>query len=126
MDKIFIRGLEVETIIGVHAWEQRTPRPLIFDLELSVDIREAAASDRVRDAVDYAAVVAAVSGFAQKNPVALLETLAERLSRQLFQQFPILGLRMAINKPGAVAGVKAIGVEIDRRREDYAACGFGG
>lgn len=124
MDKIFIRGLEVETIIGIHAWEQRAPRPLIFDLELGTDIREAAASDHIRDAVDYAAVAAAVAKFAKDNPVGLLETLAERLSRQLFQQFPILSLRMAINKPGAVPGAKALGVEIDRRREDYSACGY--
>lgn len=124
MDKIFIRGLTVETLIGIHAWEQRTPRPLIFDLELGTDIREAASSDNVRDAIDYQAVSAAVAKFTQENPVGLLETLAERLSRQLFRQFPILSLKLSINKPGAVAGVKAMGVEIDRRREDYSACGF--
>jgi dihydroneopterin aldolase len=124
MDKIFIRGLTVETLIGIHAWEQRTPRPLIFDLELGTDIREAASSDNVRDAIDYQAVSEAVAKFTQDNPVGLLETLAERLSRQLFRQFPILSLKLSINKPGAVAGVKAMGVEIDRRREDYSACGF--
>ncbi len=124
MDKIFIRGLTVETLIGLHAWEQRTPRPLIFDLELGTDIREAASSDNVRDAIDYQAVSEAVAKFTQENPVGLLETLAERLSRQLFRQFPILSLKLSINKPGAVAGVKAMGVEIDRRREDYSACGF--
>lgn len=124
MDKIFIRGLEVETIIGVHAWEQRTPRPLLLDLELGLELREAAASDRVRDAVDYQAFSEAVAGFVQSQPVALLETLAERLARQLFQQFPLLTLRLTITKPGAVANVKAVGVEIERRREDYAACGW--
>jgi dihydroneopterin aldolase len=123
VDKIFLRGIEVETIIGIHAWEQRAPRPLILDLELGTDIRDAASSDHVRDAVDYAAVHALVVKFVGETQVGLLETLAERLSRQLFQQFPILSLRLSINKPGAVAGVKAMGVEIDRRREDYAACG---
>jgi len=124
VDKIFLRGLEVETIIGIHAWEQRAPRPLILDLEMGTDIREAASSDQVRDAIDYAAVSAAVVKFVSETQVGLLETLAERLARQLFQQFPILSLRLAINKPGAVPGVKAMGVEIDRRREDYAVCGF--
>jgi len=123
VDKIFLRGIEVETIIGIHAWEQRAPRPLILDLELGTDIRDAASSDHVRDAMDYAAVHALVVKFVGETQVGLLETLAERLSRQLFQQFPILSLRLSINKPGAVAGVKAMGVEIDRRREDYAACG---
>ncbi|HEY0916809.1 MAG TPA: dihydroneopterin aldolase [Solimonas sp.] len=123
MDKIFLRGLQVETIIGIHAWEQRAPRPLILDLEMGTDIRDAASSDHVRDAIDYAAVTAAVVKFVSETQVGLLETLAERLSRLLFQQFPILSLRLSINKPGAVPDVKAMGVEIERRREDYAACG---
>lgn len=123
MDKLFIRGLEVETIVGIHAWERQLQRPLIFDLDLGVDTRDAASSDRMRDAVDYAAVAERVRGLATELQPALLETLAERIARALFSDFPIQTLRLSIDKPGAVAGVKAIGVEIDRRREDYAACG---
>lgn len=123
MDQIFIRGLEVETTIGVHAWEQRVPRPLLFDLELGVDARHAASSDAVRDAVDYAAVAAAVREIAGAERVALLETLAERIARALFERFAIASLRLSVSKPGAVSGVAMVGVTIDRRREDYAACG---
>lgn len=123
MDKVFIRGLEVETIVGIHAWERQLKRPLLFDLELGVDTREAASSDRVRDAVDYAAVSEAVVKLAEAEQPALLETLAERVARRLFEEFPIQTLRLALNKPGAVAGVKAVGIEIERRREDYAVCG---
>lgn len=123
MDKIFIRGLEVETIIGVHGWERQLERPLIFDLDLGTDTREAASSDRVRDAIDYAAVAEAVTAIAKQQQPALLETLAEHIARKLFSEFPILSLRLAIHKPGAVPGMKSVGVEIDRRREDYAVCG---
>ena len=56
MDTIFIRGLKVETIIGIYDWERTLVRPLVFDLELGTDTREAAASDRMRDSIDYAAV----------------------------------------------------------------------
>ena len=34
MDKVFIRGLTVETIIGVFDWEKQVQQPLIFDLEM--------------------------------------------------------------------------------------------
>ncbi|MGQ0530098.1 MAG: dihydroneopterin aldolase [Panacagrimonas sp.] len=125
MDKVFIRGLRVEAVIGVHDWERRVQRPLLFDIELGVDTREAASSDRVRDAVDYAAVSDLVRQTTQSLKPQLLETLAETLSRQLFERFPILSLRLSIDKPGAIADVKGVGVEIDRRREDYAACGYG-
>lgn len=124
MDTIFIRGLRVETIVGLHAWERQLERPLIFDLELGTDTREAAASDRVRDAIDYAAVAETVTRLAKETQPALLETLAERIARQLFEDFPIQRLRLVIDKPGAVPDVRQIGVAIERTREDYAACGL--
>lgn len=123
MDKVFIRGLRFDALIGVHDWERRVQRPLIFDLDLGVDTRVAASSDRVRDAVDYAAVAQTVRDVAQQLQPQLLETLAEHLARTLFDRFPLLSLRLSIDKPGAIADVRGVGVEIERRREDYAACG---
>ncbi|NKF21979.1 dihydroneopterin aldolase [Solimonas marina] len=123
MDKVFIRGLEIETIVGVHAWERQLPRPLIMTLELGTDTRDAAASDQVRDAIDYDAVSRSVREVAEREQPQLLETLAEKIARALFERWPIVSLKLAIDKPGAVVGVKSIGVEIDRRREDYAVCG---
>lgn len=123
MDKIFIRGLRVETIIGIYDWERTLLRPLIFDLELGFDTREAASSDRMRDSIDYAAVGQTVRDIALSLKPQLLETLAEKIARALFDGFPILSLRLSIDKPGAIPDVKAVGVEIDRRREDYAVCG---
>lgn len=123
MDKIFIRGLRVETIIGIYDWERTLVRPLVFDIELGFDVREAAASDRMRDSIDYAAVGDTVREIAQNLKPELLETLAETLARTIFQRFPVLSVRLAIDKPGAIPDVKGVGVEIERRREDYAVCG---
>jgi len=123
MDKIFIRGLEVQTTIGIHGWEQQAPRPLLLDLELGTETREAAASDHIRDAIDYAAVAETALRFGRETRVQLLETFAERLARRLFESFSIQSLRLTVHKPGAVAGLQAVGIEIERRREDYAVCG---
>jgi dihydroneopterin aldolase len=123
MDKTFIRGIEAHTIIGVYAAEKLAKRPLLLDLELVMDTRVAAASDKLRDALDYQAISDAVVAFVERERVELLETLAERLSRHLFADFPIDSLVLRITKPGAVAGVQAVGVEIERQRGDYAVCG---
>lgn len=122
-DSVFIHRLEVETIIGVHAWELHQPRTLIFDLELGADLSAAAASDHLRDAIDYKAVADAIAAFAAERQFKLLEALAEALARRLFERFPILSLRMTITKPGAVTRTDGVGVRIERRREDYAVCG---
>lgn len=123
MDKIFIRGLKVETIVGIYDWERTLKRPLVFDVELGFDTREAASSDRMRDSIDYAAVGQTVRDIALELQPQLLETLAEKIARALFERFPVLSVRLSIDKPGAIPDVKGVGVEIDRRREDYAACG---
>ena len=123
MDRILISGLKVETIIGVHAWEVHRPRPLLIDLELGLDLRPAAASDRLRDALDYKAVCDEVSAFVASRQFRLLEALAEGIARMLFERHPILSLDLAIAKPGAVAQAQSVGVRIERKREDYAVCG---
>lgn len=124
LDTVFIQSLHIETIIGVHAFEQNAPRPLLIDLEMGTDIREAASSDRIRDAVDYSAVAEAIAKLAAGRRFQLLETLAETLARMLFERFPIATLSLSIGKPGAVEAARTVGVRISRRREDYAACGM--
>ncbi|ROH93167.1 dihydroneopterin aldolase [Stagnimonas aquatica] len=126
MDKVFIRQLEIQTHIGVHAWEHHIRRPLILDLDLGVDTREAAASDHIRDALDYKAVCDAIERLVRERQFQLLETFAESAARRLFEEFPLLSLRLSVSKPGAVTAARTVGVEIERRREDYAVCGRGG
>ena len=123
MDKVFIRQLEIQTHIGVHAWEHHIRRPLLLDLDLGCETREAAASDAIRDAVDYNAVCDALLSLVNERQFQLLETFAEAAARKLFAQFDITHLKLTVNKPGAVPAARTVGIEIERRREDYAICG---
>lgn len=118
MDKVFIQGLEVRTIIGIYAWERELPRPLLIDLELGVDTRGAAHSDQVDDAVNYAAVSQRVRELALQLKPALLEALAERIAQTLLDEFAVEQVGVTIAKPGAVAGVKSVGVRIERSRRN--------
>jgi dihydroneopterin aldolase len=77
----------------------------------------------MRDSIDYAAVGQTIRDIAVELQPQLLETLAEKIARTLFERFPVLSVRLTIDKPGAIPDVKGIGVEIERRREDYAVCG---
>ncbi len=121
VDTVYISQLAIETIIGVHAWEQETPRPLLLEIELGVDIREAAASDQILDAIDYRAVSDAVLALTRTRQFKLLESLAEAIAQHLFTCFPIQTLRLGIDKPGAVPEARTVGVRIERRRENYPA-----
>ena len=114
MDVIRIRGLKVETIVGVHDWERKLPRPVVVDLELATDAAHAARTDQLKDALDYHAVAQAVSAFVAASRFQLVETLAQQLAEKLQQDFAVAWLKLELHKPGAVAGAQDVSVAIER------------
>ncbi len=114
MDTIEIKGLKIETVIGVHAWEKKLPRTLLIDLELATDAARAAKSDAITDALDYKAVADSAVSFAETSRFQLIETLAERLAGKLLKEFRAPWLRITVHKPGAVPAAQSVSVTIER------------
>ncbi|KAF1067365.1 MAG: Dihydroneopterin aldolase [Pseudomonas citronellolis] len=114
MDRVFIEGLEVDTVIGVYDWERGIRQCLRLDLDLGWDIRPAAADDDIGLALDYAVLSTRIGEFAQASHFQLVETFAERLAALLMTEFGIVWLRLRVTKPGAVAAAAGVGVEIER------------
>lgn len=114
MDKVFIRGLKVDAIIGVFDWEKKVHQPLIFDLEMAWDIAQAAATDNLDFALNYQAVTEHIEAFVAKHQFQLLETLLEKLAADLRAAFNIPWLSIAVEKPAVVPQAKAVGLYIER------------
>ena len=116
MDRVFIENLTVETVIGIFDWEREIKQAVSLDLEMDFDIRAAAASDSIADALDYKAVSKRLIGFIERSQFQLVEALAERCAAIVLEEFPVARLRLKLSKPGAVRGSSAVGVIIERRR----------
>ena len=116
MDKVFIEGLEVDTLIGAYDWERGIRQCLRLDLTFAWDIRPAAATDDLSQALDYAAVNQHVQAFASAARFELVETFSERLAASLLGEFGMPWLRLKVTKPGANPAARAVGVEIERSR----------
>ena len=114
MNVIFVHELRVDTRIGVYAWEQHLAQSLLIDLELALPSTKAFASDDFADALDYAAVVKRVQAFAADHPHKLLERFAEALAELLRTEFGSPWVRVSVAKLAPVAGVKRLGVVIER------------
>jgi len=117
-DIIFLRGLEVECIIGFIDWERRVKQTVVIDLELPVDCGAASIRDEVEDTLDYKKVAKRVIAFIEASEFKLVETLAHRLAMTLLEEFGIEWVRLSINKPGAIRGSRDVGVSIERARAD--------
>ncbi|AWK14327.1 bifunctional dihydroneopterin aldolase/7,8-dihydroneopterin epimerase [Candidatus Fukatsuia symbiotica] len=115
MDIVFIEQLCVMTTIGVYDWEQRIRQKLIFDIEIGSDNRKAAASDDVKDCLNYAEISEAVLQHVEKNSFALVERVAEEVAELLLTRFPSSWVRIKVSKSNAVPQAKHVGVIIERR-----------
>ncbi|NLO78786.1 MAG: dihydroneopterin aldolase [Xanthomonadaceae bacterium] len=116
MDYVFLRGLKVDTVIGVYQWERRIRQTLLLDLELGTNVAAAAASDDIAKALDYYAVAVRVREFVESSEFRLVETLAERVAEMVLTEFPADWLRLTVSKPGAIRDCAAVGVHLERRR----------
>ncbi|MCS3456378.1 dihydroneopterin aldolase [Aeromonas rivuli] len=116
MDKVFIRGLEVLSTIGVYEWEKGIRQKLRFDLEMGFDNRPAAAGDDITLALDYATLSQKVSEYASSKVVELVETMAEQVAHLILTDFRVQWVKVTLTKPGAVPNAAGVGVEILRHR----------
>lgn len=114
MDTIFIRGLRIDTVIGIYDWERRIRQAVVLDVEMATDIRKAAASQNLSDTLDYHAISLRLTAFIQAQQFLLLETLAERCAELLQREFSIAWLRLCVIKPTAVPSAQGVGVQIER------------
>ncbi len=114
MDRIFLTDIRVETLIGVHDWERAVPQVVRIDLELMADLGVPGQSDDVADTVDYQAVADGVRTLASGATFKLVERLAEAVAGHIMDGFPVSGVRVTLHKPGALAGVRDVGVVIER------------
>ena len=114
MDKIFLEDMRVETVIGIWEWERKIRQTVAIDLEMSADIRKAAASDEVDDTLNYKSVAKRVQAFVGESSFQLVETLAEKIAAIVLDEFDVDWVRVRVNKPGAIRGAKGVGVLIER------------
>lgn len=120
MDKIFLSQLSVECIVGIWDWERRVKQTVIINVELAADIRKAAATDHIDDTIDYKRVAKRLLSFVGESQYQLVETLTEAIAKVIVTEFGVSWVKVRLNKRGAIRGARDVGIEIERRAEDYA------
>ena len=114
--RIFVRGLMVEAEVGVYAHEKGARRPLVVDLEITVDPAVRAEHDQLSETIDYDTLVSHARAVASGEHLHLIETFAEMVAERLLSDPRVTASRVRVEKPGAVPGAACSGVEIVRMR----------
>ena len=117
-DYVSVHDLSVSAVIGVHDWEREIEQTLVFSVDMvpaTADVRQAAATDDLADALDYSAVASAIAAVVRDGRFHLIETAAERVAERLLTDFPVASLRLHVRKPITADGYTAA-VTIERTR----------
>lgn len=114
-DTIFLRQVEISTVIGVHLHERKAPQSILIDLEVGVNTAQAARTDALVATVDYSALYNYLLDYVPKTRFQLLETLAADLSEHLMEHFSLPWLRLTITKkPADMPKAAGAGITIER------------
>ena len=116
MNAIFIHDLRVETRIGIYDWEQNLAQTVRLDIELGLPSDAVFRSGDFRDALDYAVVVQRLQAFAADHPHKLMERFAQAIADVLLGEFGAPWVKVRVAKLAAIAGVKELGIAIERKR----------
>ena len=118
-DQLSVTGIECFGHHGVFEFERREGQVFVIDLVLGLDTRPAAATDDLRDTVDYGSLVAAVKAAVERDPVDLIETLAQRIADVCLLADRVEWAGVTVHKPDAPieATFSDVTLRIERRRE---------
>ena len=118
-DRIFVTGLLIHAHHGVMEHEEKVGQRFIIDLELSLDLSDAARSDKLADTVSYGAIVETATHAFTCRSHRLVEAAAGSVADAILSAFPrITGIRITVHKPHApVAAIFGdVGVTLSRSR----------
>ena len=102
---------------GISAAERQTGRRFEVDVELSINMNRAAASDRLQDTVNYTEVYRTVEELVAQNRFSLLETIAVRLADEILRKFKPREVTVRVRKkiPPVPGNLDHIEVEVTRQ-----------
>lgn len=115
--RLFLRGLSVQMMIGVHAFEKKAAQRVMLDVDVFVPLASSTpARDSIAEVVDYDFVREAVHRRVALGPVDLQETLCDDVLRAIMEHPQVLAARVRTYKPDVYPDCEAVGVEVIRIR----------
>lgn len=115
-DTITLHDIHAQCILGCYDDERRQKRDVSISVTLHTDIRQAAASDRLEDAIDYDALVQAILDTTEYSSFQLIESLAEHLAQLCLQETFATKVEVRVTKPNPRPRLAAATVAIERTR----------
>ncbi len=117
VDRIRIRDLSLQCIIGINPEERIKKQEVIINLTLYADLAEAGRSDRIGDTVDYKVLKEGIRERVEASEFFLVERLAEQVAEIALRPALVRRVDVCVDKPGALRYARSVAVEITRIKD---------
>lgn len=116
--KVALENIRLYGYHGASANERELGQRFEIDVEITADLSEAVASDSMAKTVNYERVYRLVESEVVKEKYHLLETMADKIARDLLAQFDAEEVVVRIRKPSVpIAGaIDHVEVEVSHRK----------
>jgi dihydroneopterin aldolase len=104
-DSIVLTGLRVRARHGVFDFERADGQDFVVDVTAWLDLSAAAAGDDLGATVHYGELAEEVVAAVERDPVDLIETVAERVAATVLAHEPVDAVEVTVHKPQAPIGV---------------------
>ena len=116
LDRITIAGLRARGHHGVFDDERARGQDFVVDAVLWLDTAPAAGSDDLTLTADYSDVARRLADIVTGPPVALIETLADRLTAACLADPMVREAEVTVHKPQAPVDVELTDISVTIRR----------
>ena len=115
-DSIAITGIEVFAFHGVLASEREIGQRFLIDVELSMDLAPAGASDSLAETVDYGVLAQRIHDVVAAERWDLIERVATRVAETVLEDTRVGAVAATVHKPAAPIAVGFSDVSVTVRR----------
>ena len=116
MDKIRVEGISAAVIIGTLPHERVRRQRILMDLEIGLELKEAAEKDALPLSVDYSEIERRALEIAEGSSFFLLEALAGALGKMLLSYGKVQYGKVSLFKAAGSAAGKGVRVEMEFRK----------
>jgi dihydroneopterin aldolase len=116
-DRISLLGLRAFGRHGVLPSERENGQEFVIDAVLWLDLGPAAATDDLSLTADYSVLAYRLTELVASEPVALIETLAQRLAAACLADDAVRQAEVTVHKPNAPIGLPFADVTVTVTRE---------
>jgi len=115
-DKITIKELEVECIVGIRKKERKEKQKVYVTVDIFTNTKGAAKSSNIKNTVDYSSLAKNIKKLITNKRYRLLETMAEGIAKLILKNKKVNEVKVLVKKPKAVTKGKYAAVEIQRQK----------